>query len=122
MAGTTDKKRTAAHVLAVCNAVGFAVLFGFAAAMNRILLKMLHEFSDTPGGWSGWMMTLPFGVWVVALVVSIVALVAVQWTVRGGKAGIIVQTAIGVLQIGVLLIYGAWALWTLFRVFAVSMN
>ena len=115
MPPTRDKKRTTAHVLAVCNGVGFAVLFGFAAAMNRILRALLEPFGAMPAGWPGRMMHLPFWVWAAAVGVSILLLALIQGVVRGGKAGIAVQSAIGILQLGALTVYGAWALWLLIR-------
>lgn len=120
MAQTRDRKRTTAHVLAVCNGVGFAVLFGFAAAMNRVLRAILEPFDAMPEGWTGRMMLVPFWAWAAAVGVSLLLLALIQGLVRGGKAGIVVQTAIGVLQLGALTIYGAWALWLLFRTLAAA--
>lgn len=115
MAQTRDRKRAAAHVLAVCNGVGFAVLFGFAAAMNGVLRAMLGPLDAMPDGWRGRMLLLPFWVWAAAVGGSILLLALIQGLVRGGKTGIVIQTAIGVVQLAALTVYGAWALWLLIR-------
>ncbi len=104
--GGSRASRAVVRFLALCNVIGFAVLFGFIGGGN-FLLRRLVDVIEAPLSKSlADFLSLPGWVWIAAFLAGSGLVAAVDRLVRSPAAGILVQTAIGIVQLAGVVIYG----------------
>lgn len=101
--------RVTVRVLAVCNVIGFAVLFAFIAIGNA----GLRWFADTLGAPLPPLMArfvaIPGWTWLAGFLAGSAAVAAVHRAIRNPVVAVMIQTAIGVGQIAAVMACGiAW--------------
>jgi len=108
-AGARKAARVTVRFLAVCNVIGFAVLFGFIAAGNAGLRWLAGTIgAPLPAPMAGFA-ALPGWTWAAGAVAGSGLVAALHRAVRNPVAAVIVQTAIGVGQIAAVMVCGiAW--------------
>jgi hypothetical protein len=96
----------AVHFLAVCNVIGFAVLFGFAGAGNFFLRRLVDAIEAPLSKSLADFLALPGWSWIVAFLAGSGLVAGLDRWVRSPAAGVLLQTAIGVVQLAGVTVYG----------------
>ena len=98
--------RSVVRFLAACNVVGFALIFGFAGAVNFWMRWVIRETEAPAGSWFLRFVETPAWIWIALFLAGSAVVAVVDRTVRNPTAAVLVQTAIGITQIAGVVVYG----------------